>query len=207
MIGSPNQRQSLLELDGREAATQRLLTVAGSTPDEAVLHANVAAPAFYDVAIDVTFGSIDVYDVSRHAANEHRRSNGRGILVERVHEEVSVSCDCTGRSRERLEETSFELEPRMGHFNDDGELRPAGINPIERRAHALKNGSTLVDSWSVPGGLIEVGSSDAGLGPRMGFGVSLLEVVSGDVRVDLRRAEVRMPEHRLHGAQIGPPAE
>jgi hypothetical protein len=138
VIGSPNQRQSLLELDGRQAATQRLLTVAGSTPDEAVLHANVGSPAFYDVAIDVTFGSIDVDDVSRDPADEHRRSNSRSILVERVHEEVSVSCDRAGRCRKRLEKTSFEFEPRVGYFNDDGELGPTGIDPIERRAHALK---------------------------------------------------------------------
>jgi hypothetical protein len=111
-------------------------------------------------------------------------------LIKRVDEEISVSRDRAGRSRKRLKEASFELEPRVGHFDDDGELRPAGINPIERRAHALRK--TL---------------ARARLGPRMRLRVRLFEMVGSDVRVDLRRAEVRMPEHRLDRAQIGTPAE
>src|SRR5580658_5744735 len=41
------------------------------------------------------------------------------------------------------------------------------------------------------------------LGPRMGLGVRLPDVVGGDVRVDLRSSEVGMSKHRLDGAQVG----
>src|SRR5580658_400708 len=41
------------------------------------------------------------------------------------------------------------------------------------------------------------------LGPRMGLGVRLPDVVGGDVRVDLRRSEVGMSKHRLDGAEVG----
>src|SRR5574341_270768 len=39
--------------------------------------------------------------------------------------------------------------------------------------------------------------------PRMKAPVRVLESGAGDMSVDLRRRNVGMPEHRLHGAQVG----
>src|SRR5580704_4787489 len=64
--------------------------------------------------------------------------------------------------------------------------------------------STMI-GISFPAGALTMNGASMPLGPWMRARVRGHHLVVGDVRVDLGRAEVRVPEHGLDGPEVGSP--